>query len=171
MPSHAAAPGALPYLVPLIFIVVALLRNARARNLRIERLWIAPVLIVAAIAMSFSQQRMPPPAFVAVDIAALAVGAALGWWRGRFTHITVDPQTHALTSRTSPVGMLLILAIFAIRFGIRAYAEQNAGALHASVNDVADVFLLLAVGLVCAQRLEMALRATRLLNEARGGVS
>ena len=33
----------------------------------------------------------------------------------------------------------------------------------------ADAALVVSVGLVCAQRLEIALRATRLLNEARAG--
>jgi hypothetical protein len=167
MQTHAINPGLLPYLIPIAFIAIAILRNARARNLRIERLWIAPLFIAAAVALSFSQQHMPSPLFVGVDFAALVVGAALGWWRGRLTNITVNPETHALTSQTSPVGMLLILVIFALRYGIRIYAQQNASTLHASVNDVADAFLLLAVGVVCAQRLEIALRATRLLNEAR----
>jgi hypothetical protein len=167
MQARPVDPGFWGYLFPLVFIAMALLRNARARNLRVERLWVAPLLIFVAVALSVSQQQTPAPLFAGVDALALVVGAALGWWRGRFTEIAVDPQTHALTSRTSPTGMLLILAIFAVRFGVRAYATQHAGALHASVNDVADAFLLLAVGLVCAQRLEIALRATRLLNEAR----
>jgi hypothetical protein len=102
-----------------------------------------------------------------VDIAALAIGAAFGWWRGRFTRIAVNRETHALTSQASPLGMLLILAIFGLRMGVRTLAAQNASALHVSVVDITDAFLLLAVGLVCAQRLEMALRANRLLLEAR----
>jgi hypothetical protein len=65
--------------------------------------------------------------------------------------------------------MLLILAIFALRYGLRLYAAQNANGLHISVNAIADAALTVTVGLVCAQRLELALRATRLLNEARAG--
>jgi hypothetical protein len=108
---------------------------------------------------------------IALDAACLAVGAVLGWWRGRLTHIAVDPQTHQLTSRTSPVGMLLILGIFALRYGLRAFAAEGAGNLHMSVTAVADAALVITVGLVCAQRLEIALRATRLLNEARAAKS
>ncbi|HEX4713110.1 hypothetical protein [Phenylobacterium sp.] len=157
------------YMVPLVAIALVVLRNARARRLRIETLWIMPVIILVLVGMSFSQQGMPSPLMVGVDIAALAVGALLGWWRARFTHISVDPVTHQLTSRASPVGMLLILAIFALRYGLRLYAAQNANGLHISVNAIADAALTVTVGLVCAQRLEFALRATRLLNEARAG--
>jgi hypothetical protein len=87
--------------------------------------------------------------------------------RTGFTRIAVDPATHALTSQTSPVGMLLILAIFGLRAGLRIYATEHAGALHVSLEDVTDAFLLLAVGVVCAQRLEIALRASRLLRQTR----
>jgi hypothetical protein len=155
------------YLIPVLVIGLVILRNARARNLRVERLWISPVLLLVLTATTFSQQHMPTPPMIAVDIAALALGAALGWWRGRFTKITVNPETHDLTSQASPLGMVLILAIMVIRQGVRSYATANAGALHVSVIDVTDAFLLLAVGVVCAQRLEMALRANRLLTEAR----
>jgi hypothetical protein len=155
------------YLVPLIAIAMVILRNSRARSLKVERLWIMPTVILIATALAFTQQRMPAPAMILVDIALLAAGAGLGWWRARVTRITVDPETHNLTSQASPVGMLLILGIFALRYGLRAYAAQNAGALHVSITDITDGFLLLAVGIVCAQRLELALRATRLLNEAR----
>jgi hypothetical protein len=165
----ATPPGAGPwtYLVPLLVISMVILRNSRARRLRIETLWIGPVIILALVGLALSQERAVTPLMVVVDAAALALGALLGWWRARLTHIAVDPQTHQLTSRASPVGMLVILALFAVRYGLRAFATQNASALHLSVNFVADAALVMTVGLVCAQRLEIALRATRLLNEAR----
>ncbi|HEY2355841.1 MAG TPA: hypothetical protein VGH86_00215 [Phenylobacterium sp.] len=159
------------YMVPLVAIALVILRNTRARRLRIETLWVMPVVILALVALSFSQQRLPSPLMLAIDIAALIVGVLLGWWRARFTHITVDPATHQLTSRASPIGMLLILAIFALRYGIRMYAAENTTALHVSATAVADAALIISVGLVCAQRLEIAFRATRLLNEARSGAT
>lgn len=155
------------YMIPLVAITLVILRNSRARRLRIETLWITPVAILALVGLSFSQQGMPTPLMLGLDIAALVAGAVLGWWRARFTHIIVDPATHELTSRASPVGMLVILGIFALRYAIRLYGAQNAGSMGVSANAVADAALVISVGLVCAQRLEIALRATRLLNEAR----
>jgi len=159
--------GAATLVVPLIVVALVVLRNLRARRLRVETLWIGPVMILALVGLALSQEGVPSPAMLALDLAALAVGALLGWWRARFTKITVDPQTHQLTSQASPVGMLVILGIFALRYGLRYYAMQNANALPLPVNGIADAALVISVGLVCAQRLEIALRATRLLNEAR----
>ncbi|HEY8004750.1 MAG TPA: hypothetical protein VIE16_11010 [Phenylobacterium sp.] len=167
MPNAPANAPYWTYAIPLIAIALVILRNSRARRLRVETLWIMPVVILALVALSFSQQGAPSPAWLAIDIAALAVGALLGWWRARFTHITVDPATHQLTSRASPIGMLVILAIFALRYAVRMYAAQGASSIGVSAIAIADALLIVTVGLVCAQRLELALRATRLLDEAR----
>jgi hypothetical protein len=159
--------GMWTYLIPLIAIGLVILRNSQARRLRVETLWIMPVVIIVLIGLALSQEGMATPLFMAIDIAALAAGALLGWWRGRLTNITVNPETHELTSRSSPIGMLLILGIFALRYGIRFYASQGAASMHLPVNAIADAALVVTVGLVCAQRLEIALRASRLLSEAR----
>jgi hypothetical protein len=154
-------------LIPLVIVALVILRNSRARRLRIEAMWVAPVIIIALIGLSLTSQGMPSPLGLALCIAGVLVGAGLGWWRARFTHITVDPMTHELTSRASPIGMLVILVVFAIRFGIRAYAQQNGTTLGVWAVALPDALLVMSVGLVCAGRLEIFLRATRLLNEAR----
>jgi hypothetical protein len=110
---------------------------------------------------------MPSTLGLAADAAALTGGALLGWWRARFTQITIDPASHELTSRASPLGMLVILAVFAVRYGLRMYAVQDAGAIGLPVNVVADAALVLTIGLVCAQRFEIFTRASRMLAEAR----
>lgn len=157
------------YLIPVVMMGLVILRNSRARRLRIESLWIAPVIILALVGLSLSQQGIPTPLMLGIDIAALVIGGGIGWWRARFTHITVNPETHELTSKASPVGMMVILAVFALRYGVRMYAAQNASSMGVSANAIADAALVISVGLVCAQRLEIALRASRLLNEARAG--
>ena len=169
MPTPPPTAPTWAYLIPLAMIALVVLRSARARRLRIESLWITPVIILALVGLTLSREGMPTPLMLAIDIAAVVVGAALGWWRARFTHITVDPATHDLTSRASPIGMLIILGIFAVRYGVKMYAAQNANALGVSAGAVADAALVISVGLVCAQRLEIALRATRVLNQARAG--
>lgn len=156
------------YLVPLIAVATIVVRNARERRLKVERLWVSPVLFLVLIGLIFSNQPPPSPLMLLVDVAALGLGAFAGWWRGRLTRITVDPATHVLTSKTAPVGMLLILAIFAVRYALRSFGTETAGLLHVSALQLTDALMLLAVGIVCAQRLEIALRATRLVNEARG---
>ena len=167
MQGHPAG-GPMVFLVPLIAVAVIVLRNARERKLTVERLWVAPAALLLLAGLGLARQAPPSPTRLGVEIAALGLGAAAGWWRGRLTRIAVDPATHALTSRTSPAGMLLILALFVVRYGLRTFGAENPGTLHVSAAAVTDALMLVTVGLVCAQRLEIALRATRMLNEARG---
>jgi hypothetical protein len=155
---------AMVLVVPLVVIALVILRNSRARRLRIETLWIAPVLIAVMIGLSLAQEGAPSPLGVAVDIAGVGIGALIGWWRARFTHIEIDQQTHQLTSRASPLGMLIILGVFALRFGLRMYAAEGAGPYGLLAT---DALLAMTVGLVCAQRLEIFTRASRLLAEHR----
>jgi uncharacterized membrane protein SirB2 len=175
-----APPNASPWatVIPIaIAMGLVILRNSRARRLRIEAMWVAPVIIVVMIGLALVAESRATvgrggltisPLSLGLDIAAITVGALLGWWRARFTNITIDPVSHELTSRASPIGMLVILCVLVIRTGIRTYATQ--GALGELGPPIADALLVLSVGLVCAQRLEIFLRATRLLNEARAGV-
>jgi hypothetical protein len=165
--ANAQAGGPWVYIIPLLIGGLVILRNSRARSLKVERLWIMPVILIALTALTFVAQPLPRPSAIALEVAALIVGVALGWWRGRLTHITVNPDTHDLTSKASPIGMLLILGIFALRYALRSFGGEAAGMLHVSVFEITDALMLLAVGIVCTQRLEMALRATRLVAEHR----
>lgn len=163
MPSYSpAGPVWLPYVMMAAFMGLALLRGARRRALSINRLWIMPTLLLAAALLTFSQQGAPSPFILVAEIAALGVGAFAGWWRGRLTHIEVDEETGRMTSRSSPLGMIFLAGLVMVRYAARDLAAQNAANLHVSAIEIADIFLLFAVGLVCVQRLEMWLRARKL---------
>jgi Na+/H+ antiporter NhaC len=158
-----------PLLLPLLAIPLILLRNVQARRLRIERLWITPLAVLVITGLILSSQPPPGPLVIAAEALTLVAGAGIGWWRGRQTRIVVDPQTHQMTMKTSAVGMAVIFAIFAVRYALRALSAQAGAWLHVSALHVTDTLLLLAVGIVCAQRLEIALRAARLLKDAQAG--
>jgi hypothetical protein len=97
----------------------------------------------------------------------LAVGAAIGWYRGRMMRITIDPETHALSQQASPAAFLLLIVLIVVRSAARqefggGYGQTGHGAAIAT-----DVAMAFALGLIGAYRIEMLLRARRLLREAR----
>ena len=61
--------------------------------------------------------------------------------------------------QASPLGVLVILALFAVRAGVRYAVVQGGPALPASVESVTGWLLALAVGLMVLQKLEIWLRA------------
>jgi len=169
----AMPPGAgyWTYLIPLIVVAVVILRNARARTLRVERLWISPAIIMLLAVLAFSHNPPPGPVGVALDLAAVALGGLLGWWRGRASTFTVDPATHVVTSKVSPLGMLLILGIFGLRYLLRGAVAGESSMLHLTAAEATDSFLLLAVGVVSAQRLEWWIRARRMIADSRSAAA
>jgi len=156
----------LQYAIPIgIFLLVFGLRARRLsqlRPLRLERLWIFPALYLI-VCVWMLVQFPPTLAGWALCVVALAAGAALGWQRGKTMRITVDPETHRLNQKASPAGILFLFAII----GVRAAARAGSSALHLNVAMLSDALVVLALGLFAAQRLEMYLRARRLLDEAR----
>jgi Protein of unknown function (DUF1453) len=157
----------LPYLLPVLLLVLVLRRSLRERKLKAERLWIMPVLVLAIGAMSLIASWPGTLLAVIVILAALLLGSTIGWWRGRLTHIAIDPTSHELTSRASPVGVLLIGAVFAARYALRVYEVSHPTSLPGGAALGADALLVFAIGAMAVQRLEMWLRCQRLIAVAK----
>jgi hypothetical protein len=150
----------------IIVLVMALrFRNVgKMRRLRLETLWVVPAVYLAIVVATFVS--LPPVGVAwAYIAAALITGAAFGWQRGKTMHIEVDPATHALNQRTSPAALAFIVVIILARSGVRALVQQ--GGLHVNVMTVTDILMAFALGMFATQRVEMYLRAKRLLEEAR----
>ncbi|HSZ51181.1 MAG TPA: hypothetical protein VK801_06390 [Caulobacteraceae bacterium] len=173
LPDGAAVthvPPVSSMIVSLVLIAAVLvLRNRRARPLRIDRLWLRPAISIAfALVFLFSY---PPPLTAlsaSVVFLGLVVGVAVGWQRGRFMRIEVDPVSHAMTARMSQLGMILVVAFFAARYYLRG---RFLGPVPAA--SVTDALMISAASMMLAQQVEVSLRARRLLAEARarGGPS
>jgi hypothetical protein len=143
----------------MIYRILRATRQARSRRLRLDQIWIMPAILLAATAFVFL--RAPPHGigWLAITPAAIA-GAATGWWRGSLIRIGVDRRTQTLNQQATPAAAFFILGLFALRFGVRALFSGSAGHIAADVTDALMVFVL---AMFTAERLEMFLRARRLL--------
>lgn len=164
--------GSVPIWVTVLGLGVSLtimvLRNRRPRKLRIQLLWIRPLSFAAIVAMSVWAYRPPATALsLTLYVTAVAVGGALGWQRGRFMTIDVEPDSHAVTSRASPVGMVVIIAFLGLRVALRGIALGSYSPLGIPAAALTEGLVLLAGSMIVVQSLEMWLRARRLLVQAR----
>jgi len=166
MGDHSSQLGV--YIVPLLLIVFILRRAMTARQLKVERLWIYPLVLVVIAGAALAPNPPTTPTAIGALVAGLVLGGIAGWYRGRLTHISVDPETHDLTSRASPVGVMLIVALMVIRFGLRYYLDTHAvsGPLGAYASLGTDALLVFTVGMMSVARLEMWQRASKLLAES-----
>jgi len=172
MQGHAAQPNLwISYAVTAVVIGVVFLirwrRMRRVRPLRIEQLWIFPALYAALAA--YMMWRYPPTgwgwAFCAL---ALVLGGAFGWQRGKLMRIRVDPETHEINQHASPWAVLFILLLIVVRTGARTMMATD-NPFHLNAMAITDMLIAFALGMFTMQRIEMYLRARRLLEEARAG--
>ncbi len=159
---------------PLIAIAVALplilLRNRRPRTLRPKWMWVTPAIIVPLMALAIwgtsMDPTMPHRAFDALSWVILAVGLGLGgvagFWRGKMTTIEKHPDG-TLKAQASPLGLILIVALLASRRLLHDWLTPHAEQWGLNALAIADAFLLFVVGMIVVQRIEMYIRAKRIL--------
>ena len=157
----------LTVLLPLAIIAVVMalrLRSmSRERPLKIGSLWVVPVVYLLLVGwMLFA---LPPtPAGWALVAAGIVIGAVLGWHRGKMIRIERDAETSELRQKASPLAMLLLVALIVLKLGARAvFGEGAATQPGSSAMLLTDAFIGFALGLLSATRLELYLRARRLL--------
>ena len=140
-------------------------RMSVVKPLKLERLWIFPACC-ASVAL-YMVVMYPPHGLAWLFCAvALVMGGALGWQRGKMMRIIIDPDSHALNMTSSPAAILFLAAIVALRVGARAMIGDG-HALHIDAFAITDMLVALGLGLFTTQRIEMYLRAKRMLETAR----
>ena len=156
----------LPFVIIAVVLALRLRSMSRERPLKVGTLWVVPaiyLLVVGSMLVS-----LPPSSTGWLLLAiGLAIGTGVGWYRGRFIHIERHPETGELTQRASPIAMLLLVVLILLRVGARAIFGQTA-VTHPGSSAIllTDAFIGFALGLLSATRLELYLRARRLLSAA-----
>lgn len=152
--------------IGIVVIVLALRmrRMGQMRPLKLETLWVVPAIYFVVALLMFWQ--LPPTGWVGIaSLVGLAIGAGVGWQRGKMMHIHVDPETHALNQKASPAAMFFLIVLIVVRMAARSIFGQEGGISPAMLTDPLIAF---ALGMFSLTRLEMFLRARRLLEKARG---
>jgi len=166
--AHPVHQSWISYAITIGIIVVVMALRMRGlskmRPLKLETLWIVPGMYAVVAALMFF--TLPPVGWVAIaSLAGVAAGAAVGWQRGKMMHIHVDPETHALNQKASPAAMFFLIALIVVRSGARSLLGADS---HVSPAMLTDPLIAFALGMFTLQRVEMYLRAKRLLEEVRG---
>ena len=168
MQVHQVQPSPVSYAFPIAVVVIILAirmrRMGQMRPLKLETLWVVPVVYLVIGGLMF--WSLPPTGWVVIaSIVGILIGAAVGWQRGKMMHIHVDPETHALNQKASPAAMLFLIFLIVVRSGARFVLGQEGGVSPAMLTDPLIAF---ALGMFTLTRVEMYLRAKRLLEEVRG---
>jgi len=154
---------ALPFVILVVVLSLRLRLMSRERPLRVQTLWVVPVIYIL-LAGSMLLTLPPPPVGWGLVVVGTAIGAAVGWHRGKLIRIHRDEQTGELRQKASPIALLLLAALVVLKLGTRAiFGETSAGHPGSGALLLTDAFIGFALGLLSATRLELYLRAQRVL--------
>ena len=159
----------LPFVIIAVVVALRFRSMSKERPLNVATLWIIPAVYFALIGwMLFAL----PPSTTGWELIAggVIIGAFLGWHRGKMIRINRNPETGQLSQKASPLAMLLLLAIIVLKLGARAiFGEAAATQPGSGAMLLTDAFIGFALGLLSATRLELFLRARRIVNEPANG--
>ena len=153
----------LPFAIIAVGVALRLRSMSRERPLNVGSLWIIPLIYLALVVWILF--ALPPTiSGWALIVAGVVAGAVLGWHRGKLIRIERDAETGKLMQRASPLAMLLLVGLIVLKLGAREiFGETAAGHPGSAAMLLTDAFIGFALGLLSATRLELYLRARRLL--------
>jgi hypothetical protein len=156
-------------LLPIVIIAVVFFLRYRSigkeRPLNLGFLWVVPLIFMVLAATMFIELP-PPPLGWTLTAVGLAVGVGLGWYRGKLIHID-KREDGKLFQKASPLAFFLLLALFAIKFSARElFGTSSSGDPASAPMLMTDAFMGFAFGLLSATRVEIFLRAKRILASA-----
>jgi hypothetical protein len=159
----------LPFVIIAVVLALRFRSMSRERPLKVGTLWIIPVVYLLLVG-SMLLTLPPPPMGWGLVAAGIIVGAVLGWHRGKLIRIERNAETGELRQKASPIAMLLLLALVVLKLGARAiFGDTAAAHPSSSAMLLTDAFIGFALGLLSATRLELYLRARRILAAPANG--
>jgi len=159
----------LPFVIIAVVLALRFRSMSRERPLKVETLWVVPVVYLLLVG-SMLLALPPAPTGWGLVAGGIVLGAVVGWHRGKMIRIERNAETGKLSQRASPVAMLLLGALVVLKLGARAIFGDSAAARPSSgAMLLTDAFIGFALGLLSATRLELYLRARRILAAPANG--
>ena len=137
-------------------------RIGQTQRLRIETLWVVPEIFLALGIMLLVKNPPSGLGWLWVGLA-LGAGSSIGWYRARWIEIAVDPETGQLNQRSSPAALIFLAGLMAVRWALRSAVTFGDERWHLGAALISDIFIALAIGILATYRIEIYLRARRLL--------
>jgi hypothetical protein len=117
----------LPLIVPLLVVALILRRSMGTRKVRVQLMWIRPAILVILACVTLAASPMPGPIALAAFVAAALVGGGVGYFRARHLELSIDPETGAVSSKSTPIGTILIVGLVVLRIGLRYVFPEMGG--------------------------------------------
>lgn len=155
----------LPYIVPLLLMGLVLRRVSRVRTINPSRMWIGSSIYALMAISGLVAGPFPSLLFLAIYVAAAFGGSGLGYLRANHQKLTIDPKTGKISSQPTTIGAVLVLALFAVRFGLKSAFPDlaNHGRASSEITQGTSALLIFTVTMLIAQTAFLWLKTRPLL--------
>jgi hypothetical protein len=151
-----------PYIVPLLIAALfarRILSQPKERRIRPGYLWIAPAYVAAMMALLLSQTPMPGAFAMLLFAVAAAIGIVVGYLRALHQEFSIDPATGNLMSKASPLGAIIFLGVFVVRYALNLWMHggkmpSGAEKMTPELLTYTDAMLFFAFAMVAASAFE-----------------
>jgi Protein of unknown function (DUF1453) len=153
----------IPMAIIFVVVVLRMRRMSGVRPMKLQMLWVRPALFsLVAATIVYS---MPPQSALQglVLLAAVAVGAVLGWHQAKLMELSVNSETGTLQVKSSLIATASFVGLILLRMALRPWLTGASSPVHAYVGVVTDSFMLFIVGFYGARAIEMFIRGRALL--------
>jgi hypothetical protein len=160
------------FLVTAVIVVgVLAVRMSRARkaqpmNMRFWWAWPSVLVLLlggGSVLMLSAAHADVDALHACIMTGVLALGCGVGWWRGRFMTIELDPATRKPLVRASGAALAVLGGLFVVRTAAKMIFFADADPRAPSTALLNVDFALFGLGVLAVARVEMWLRARRLL--------
>ncbi|PZT55327.1 DUF1453 family protein [Paenibacillus silvae] len=135
----------------VVTALIILLLSMREKEVKLERMWLMPVIVAIAIFSSISQGPVTGLTLLLYTLF-LVIGCAIGIWRAWMERLRVDPATGKVMSKGS-MGTALVLIIIML---LKHYVSTLD--VHHSVVSLSNALLFIPLGSIAARRVLVYMR-------------
>lgn len=156
------------FVLPVLVLVLILRRSLRERKVKTDRMWLYPAILGVLTISTIAHEPLPGLGAFAGFVVAALMGAGFGYLRAHHQQFTLNPQTGEISSKATPIGMILIGGFFVLRLGLELLTHSRDVPHALGLQHATDAGLILSFALMAAQRWEIWKRAKQMRADTQG---